>query len=176
MKNSIFMMVIFTTMTSNIIFDFNQNSDLKNWVVTNDVVMGGKSSGAFRLNPEGHGVFEGFVSLDNNGGFSSVKYKFKRRLIENFTRIVLRVKGDGKKYQFRIKSSSKDYYSYIETFVTHTDWQDIEIPLQHMYPWFRGRKLNKANFSESYIEEIAFLIGNKREESFQLLVDKIELR
>jgi hypothetical protein len=45
-----------------------------------------------------------------------------------------------------------------------------------MYPSFRGRKLDKPNFSEDYIEEIAFLIGNKSEEKFQLLIDKIELK
>ena len=45
-----------------------------------------------------------------------------------------------------------------------------------MYPSFRGRKLNKSNFSESEIQEIAFLIGNKKEENFKLLIDKIELK
>ena len=45
-----------------------------------------------------------------------------------------------------------------------------------MYPSFRGRKLNQANFSNDYIEEIAFLIANKRQENFKLLIDKIELK
>ena len=36
-----------------------------------------------------------------------------------------------------------------------------------MYPSFRGRKLNKSNYSESEIQEIAFLIGNKKEENFK---------
>ena len=163
-------------MASNVIFDFNQKSDLKNWVIVDDVVMGGKSSGSFGLSPQGHGVFKGFISLDNNGGFSSVRYKFERKLLKKFTKIVLRIKGDGKKYQFRIKSNSGDYYSYVSTFSTNRDWQEIRIPLQDMYPSFRGRKLDKPNFSEDYIEEIAFLIGNKNEERFQLLIDKIELK
>jgi hypothetical protein len=38
--------------------------------------MGGESSSTFQLNSEGHGVFEGNISLDNNGGFSSVRYRF----------------------------------------------------------------------------------------------------
>jgi hypothetical protein len=45
-----------------------------------------------------------------------------------------------------------------------------------MYPSFRGRKLDQPNFSDDYIEEITFLIGNKKEEDFQLLIAKIELR
>ncbi|MFT7377466.1 MAG: NADH dehydrogenase [ubiquinone] 1 alpha subcomplex assembly factor 1, partial [Sphingobacteriales bacterium] len=56
------------------------------------------------------------------------------------------------------------------------DWQEIQITLKNMYPSFRGRKLDKPSFSEDYIEEIVFLIGNKIEESFQLQIDKIELK
>jgi len=44
-----------------------------------------------------------------------------------------------------------------------------------MYPAFRGRKLELPNFSESTIEEIAFLIGNKKNEDFELLIDSITL-
>ncbi|GAA4892485.1 CIA30 family protein [Flaviramulus aquimarinus] len=163
-------------MASHIIFDFNQKSDLKNWEIIDDVVMGGKSSGSFGLSPQGYGVFQGSISLDNNGGFSSVHYKFERTLIGGFTKIRLKIKGDNKTYQFRIKSSSGDYYSYITSFSTTGDWQDIEISLKNMYPSFRGRKLDKPNFSEDTIEEIAFLIGNKNEEEFKLLIDKIELQ
>jgi len=176
MKFLISMMIIFTPMASHIIFDFNQNSNLKNWVVIDDVVMGGKSSSSFGLSPQGYGVFKGSISLDNNGGFSSVRYKFERILIKDYTKIAIKIKGDGKKYEFRLKSNSGDYYSYISSFTTNGDWQEIQIPLENMYPSFRVRKLEKPNFSEDYIEEIAFLIGNKNEEIFQLQIDKIELK
>lgn len=69
-----------------------------------------------------------------------------------------------------------NYYSYISTFSTSGEWQEIEIHLKDMYPSFRGRKLEQANFSADYIEEIAFLIGNKKPEKFKLLIDKIELK
>lgn len=45
-----------------------------------------------------------------------------------------------------------------------------------MYPSFRGRKLAQPNFSSDHVEEIAFLIGNKKPESFKLMIDKIELK
>ena len=44
-----------------------------------------------------------------------------------------------------------------------------------MYPSFRGRKLNLPNFSEKAIEEITFLIGNKKAEKFALILDEIRL-
>jgi NADH dehydrogenase [ubiquinone] 1 alpha subcomplex assembly factor 1 len=163
-------------MASQIIFNFNKSSDIKNWIVIDDVVMGGKSSGSFKLSSDGYGVFVGDISLENNGGFSSVRYRFEKILINKSTKISIRIKGDGKKYQFRIKSNSGDYYSYISPFSTTGEWQEIEIPLKDMYPSFRGRKLDQPNFSNDAIEEITFLIGNKNKEKFLLLIDKIELK
>lgn len=163
-------------MTLYVIFDFNKNSNIENWTIVDDVVMGGKSSSTFRLSAQGHGVFHGVISLENNGGFSSVRYRFEKIRMGEFTKIILRIRGDGKKYQFRIKSNSDDYYSYIAPFSTTGDWQEIEIPLKEMYPSFRGRKLDQPNFSNDYIEEITFLIGNNRQEEFKLLIDKIELK
>ena len=45
-----------------------------------------------------------------------------------------------------------------------------------MYPSFRGRKLNQKKFSNDYLEEITFLIGNNKKEAFKLMIDKIELK
>ena len=169
-------MILFSSMASHIIFDFNKNSDIENWIIVDDIVMGGKSSGTFKLSAEGHGVFEGAISLENNGGFSSVRYRFEKTLIEESTKIIVKLRGDGKKYQFRIKTNSGDYYSYISPFSTTGEWQEIQILLKEMYPSFRGRRLDQPNFSNDYIEEITFLIGNKNQEIFKLMIDKIELK
>jgi hypothetical protein len=157
---------------------FNEilKSDIQDWLVTDDSVMGGESSGTFKLNADGFGVFSGSVSLENNGGFSSVRYRFDKLKIKGYDKISIKLRGDGKRYQFRIKSNSGDYYSYISTFSTSGEWQEIEIPIKDMYPSFRGRKLDQPNFSNDYIEEIGFLIGNKKDEKFKLLIDKIELK
>ena len=65
-------------MSHRIIFDFSPDSNTEQWKIVDDIVMGGKSNGSFSLNEEGHGVFEGHVSLKNNGGFSSLQYAFNR--------------------------------------------------------------------------------------------------
>ena len=44
-----------------------------------------------------------------------------------------------------------------------------------MYPAFRGRKLQMNNFSSESIQELAFLIGNKKAQNFKLEIDKIYL-
>ena len=170
------MISLFSLAPALVIFDFNKDSDLRDWRIVDDVVMGGRSSGSFYLNTEGVGVFEGAISLENNGGFSSVRYNFQRTLIEKNTKLVIKLRGDGKDYQFRVKANSRDYYSYIAPFSSSGEWQEVEILLKDMYPSFRGRRLDSPNFSNTYIEELTFLIGNKKTETFKLMIDKIELK
>lgn len=159
-----------------VIFDFNRSSDLQDWTIVDDVVMGGVSSSNFTLNEEGHGVFKGEVSLENNGGFCSVRYEFPQLEVEDYTKVLIKCKGDGKMYQFRVKANSSDDHSYVASFETSGEWEEIEISLKDMYPSFRGRKLELSNFSNDHMEEIGFLIGNKKNEEFKLMIDKIVLQ
>ena len=158
------------------LFDFNTKSNVKNWNTIDDVVMGGHSNSSFYINNNGFGVFEGKVSLENNGGFSMVQYQFETKKVNDFSRVCITLKGDGKKYQFRVKTNNNDNHSYVIPFQTNTEWQTIEIPFNTMYPAFRGRKLNAENYPGKQMEMIAFLIGNKKAESFKLQVNNIELK
>ena len=167
--------VLLHTLSPSIIYDFQKDAATNNWRVVDDGVMGGLSQGKLQVDDEGHGVYSGTVSTENNGGFSSLRYRFSTMEVSENQSVVLRIKGDGKKYQFRVKDKASQYHSYIYTFDTSGDWETIKIPLAEMYPSFRGRKLNIPNFNHTQIEEIAFLIGNKKAESFELKIDKIEV-
>lgn len=176
MKFLILLLAFSTTMNGQVLFDFNTESSIGGWFVLDDGVMGGRSLGTIDLNEDGFGVFSGDISLENNGGFSSVRLRIKITDISNYSKIVLKIKGDGKDYQFRIKNKTSDYFSYISPFPTSGGWEEIEVSLSSFYPSFRGRKLNMPNFSGDTIEEIVFLIGNKKTERFKLLIDKVELK
>jgi len=159
-----------------LIFNFTKEANLSSWQVIDDGVMGGRSQGNFAINEEGNAVFEGTVSLDNYGGFSSVRHRLLEKDISKYTKVLLRIKGDGKKYQFRIKEKRRDYYSYITTFQTTNEWQTITLEMHQMYPAFRGRTLNMDNLKPNKIEEIAILIGNKKAEQYRLEIDSISLQ
>ncbi|MFK7749650.1 MAG: CIA30 family protein [Kordia sp.] len=158
------------------LFKFSAKSNISKWYVVNDGVMGGLSQSTFTLNEDGFGIFKGMVSLENNGGFSSVRYEIGHTAISEKTILVIRLKGDGKTYKIRIKQNATDKHTYTKTFETSGDWETIKIPLNTLYPSFRGRKLDIGNFSANYIEELGFLIGNKKREAFQLELDYIELK
>lgn len=158
------------------IFKFSNGSNITDWSIVDDVVMGGRSDGNITLDANGNGVFSGKVSTENNGGFSSVRYVFEAIDPSPYNNVILHIKGDGKQYQFRIKSDAGDPQAYIHNIATTGEWQEIEIPLADMYPTYRGRKLDMPNYPNETMEEVRFLIGNKANEQFELKIKSITLR
>lgn len=177
MKAIIILLCISTMIQDNspVIYDFKNANSTSGWNVVDDGVMGGLSQGNLSINDEGNGRFHGFVTTENNGGFSSIRHDFKRKNVSEYKHIIIKVKGDGKDYQFRIKEKSSQRYSYITTFETTGEWQTIKLPLSSFYPSFRGYTLNKPNFAGDEMEEIAILIGNKKKEAFSLEIESILL-
>lgn len=159
-----------------LLFDFSSSPDWSVWEIENDVVMGGKSSSDLSRSEDGNAVFTGDVSLKNNGGFASMQYHFTPQDIRGYTKACIRLKGDGKEYQFRTKASLNEKASYAYSFPTSGEWQTIEIPLDKMEPTYRGNKLDRPNFNADQIQEIRFLIGNGKAENFRLEIDTIKLQ
>ncbi len=157
------------------LYQFNKNSKPKDWNIVDDIVMGGRSSGGIKINNDGHGVFSGNVSLENNGGFSSIKYRFNKKTLNKNSKIILKIKGDGKPYQFRLKSKSSDKHSYISHFNTGVDWEIIRIDLHSMHPSYRGKQLNLPYDRINSFEEVSIFIGNKINETFKLEIDSIKI-
>lgn len=161
---------------ANTLFQFTANTNPSRWTVVNDGVMGGLSKGRLSISDEGHGIFQGFVSLENNGGFSLIQHRFEARNVKKYKALVVRLKGDGKNYQIRVKTDASDYFNYAFNLKTNGSWETISIPFEKMIPQFRGRLLNMPPFPGEQMEEVAFLIGNKKAEEFRLEIDKIELK
>ncbi len=174
---SIFLLSLLTMLQSPFtLFEFTKNTDPRSWSVVNDGVMGGLSKGRFSISQEGHGVFEGNVSLENNGGFSLIQHQFGPIDVSAYSALILKLKGDGKKYQIRVKSVASQYYNYAFTTETSGEWQTISIPFDEMTPQFRGRELNMPQYPGDQMGEIAVLIGNKRAEDFRIMIDHIVLK
>ena len=157
------------------IFEFNDNCNLQLWGVVDDNVMGGISNGQLLLNDHGVGVFKGHVSIENNGGFSSIQCRTKPVEINNLNTIVLVIKGDGSLFQFRVKNKLNDRHSYTYNFKTSGKWETIHIPLSDLEASFRGFKLNLPNFNKNIIEQIGFLKSAKSEVDFKLELKSIGL-
>jgi len=157
------------------IYNFSTQTNLKEWNIVNDGVMGGLSKSSLLLTDVGHGQFSGHVSLANNGGFASIQLNTTIKLTKEKKFIVLRIKGDGKKYEFRLKGSVSQFESYVHQFSTSGEWENIKLAIDEFYPQYRGRKMNIPNFNFESIQQLSFLIANKKDEDFKLWIDWIGL-
>lgn len=158
------------------IYKFDKNFNHKEWQIVNDGVMGGLSMGLIQLNLEGNGVFSGHVSLENNGGFCLVRHDLERIPVDAFSKFIITIKGDGKKYAFRCKSGEHQRHTYSFDFKSSKEWQTIEIPFAEMEAVFRGEELKLPNYHGDYLAQIAFIIKNGVEEDFTLEIDSIALK
>ena len=158
------------------LFQFSQDADIRGWEVEDDAVMGGRSKGRLIINEAGNAVFSGDLSLENKGGFSSVKYAFPPIRVSDCQAIVLGLKGDGKRYQLRVESGPRASHAYAADFETSGDWQTIEIPFSILHAIHHGDWLDQPGYPGKTMSGIQLLIGTGKAESFQLEIDRIWLK
>jgi NADH dehydrogenase [ubiquinone] 1 alpha subcomplex assembly factor 1 len=154
------------------LFNFSKQSD--NWFVVNDGVMGGVSSSTVKLE-NGFLVFEGQVRLENNGGFASVRSNSSEQNLSEFAGISLRLRGDGKMYALNLRTSSARGVLYQSEFQTKaSEWLELRIPFSQLRPTRFGNTLKGFALEANRIESFGFIIANKRQERFELVVDWIK--
>lgn len=156
------------------LFDFTASADEPRWVAVNDDVMGGISRGGPRID-RGVLTFTGTLSLENNGGFSSVRTINWNRDLSGKQAMVLRIKGDGRTYQLRLATDARyrgSEVSYGAEFPTRAgEWTEVTVPFEDLTPSWRGRQLDGPPLDLSKVEEVGLLIGDNREGEFSLEVD-----
>lgn len=152
----------------------NINMDIGPWRSINDGVMGGLSAGGMSQTDEGL-KFSGSLSLENNGGFSSVRRPVSEDL-SRATGVRIQVRGDGREYQFRIRQDAGfDGVSWSAAFSSSAQWQQVELALDQFTPVFRGRKMPQAGpVIPAEIKQIGFLLADKTAGRFELEIRSIE--
>jgi len=160
---------------SKTLFDFSKLSAMSGWQIEDDGVMGGLSRGSFTRNPAGFAVFGGEISLENNGGFSSVQHEFDPLDVSAYRDAVIRLKGDGKDYRFIVESEKNARHYYVAEFSTTGEWQEVHIPLRSMYAVRRGDRLDLPDYPGKTMTQVRLMIANARAETFQLEISNIRL-
>ena len=165
---------MFIALTSNAsdtipLLDTNGKTSKIKWNIVNDTVMGGRSSSRWSKNSSALS-FEGFLSLENNGGFASVRHDLDNINLSNTDGIFIKVKGDGRKYQFRIRSQASRWANYSQEFKTKKDTvQSFFLPYKDFKPSWRGRSVrNVPTLTGKDVRGIGFLLGDKVQGKFKL--------
>ena len=152
--------------------DFTNSNTIRDCWIVNDGVMGGVSQSSLRQDVNGI-FFEGQVSLENNGGFasmrSSAKFPQETQLIE------LLAKGDGKRYKLVLRTELAPRVTYVADFIAEPTWKAYRFNLSQFKSTFRGRDINAPTLSFSDVIEFGILISNSQEGSFVIQLKRLSL-
>ncbi len=132
--------------SSTVIFDFvSDPSAVSRWYAQDDRVMGGVSQSRL-VSVAGGAAFEGFVSLEQNGGFASIRSRpFVPPLdLLGASGLVLTVRGDGQRYKLVLRNEEGlGAPSFMAGFDTVPQIaQRIALSWRDFVATFRGRPAN----------------------------------
>jgi monofunctional biosynthetic peptidoglycan transglycosylase len=160
-----------------IIIDFSMPEEQHQWKIVNDPVMGGQSSSIMFGTEYKTFMFEGEVSLENYGGFASIRTSLRQFDFTGFRGLITRVRGDGKEYRFRLRTDeSHEGIAYQVRFTTEQNtWKVVRLPFEAFTPVFRGQVIDDAPpLDKAHVRRIGFMIADKQAGLFRLEISWVK--
>ncbi len=159
------------------LFDFSDPAAVAQWAAVDDRVMGGVSRSRLRHDPAGYAVFEGNVSLEQNGGFASVRSTPANLGAPGTQTLVIDVRGDAKRFKINLLTDDAfDAINYQVGFLAETAWQTHYIPLTAFRATFRGREvLDAPRLDAANIRRVGLMVSDRQVGLFALDVRRIGL-
>lgn len=160
------------------LFNFDDSRASRPWQTVNDGVMGGRSVGRFRINKDKNLEFFGILSLENNGGFASVRSRGSTLGLMKGNALVLRVRGDGRKYKLDLYTPRRLVaFSYRAEFQTQKGkWIEVTVPLDKFVATSFGRVVRSRPLDPGTVNGLGILLGDKKAGPFKLEIDWIKVR
>jgi monofunctional biosynthetic peptidoglycan transglycosylase len=155
----------------NMILDFTDAQTAPNWEAIDDHIMGGCSQSKPEQIDNVGLRFSGIVSLENNGGFASIRSDSAKYDLGQYSGLKLRLRGDGKSYKLSLRTDLFfDGISYQSTFTTEQDsWQELYLPFEDFTATHHGVKLSTvAPMDTTKVESFGLFIADSQEGPFQL--------
>jgi len=146
--------------------DFSDPATAHAFRVINDAVMGGVSNSRLSVT-DAVLVFEGEVSLQNNGGFAS--FRGPVRLPDLAPRLFVTVRGDGKRYKLTVKlDDSAASAQYQAPFTAPQDWTTLRFGPGDFTASFRGRAVVAPPLAFGEVRTLGVLISERQAGPFRI--------
>ncbi|MFW6171643.1 MAG: CIA30 family protein [Planctomycetota bacterium] len=161
-----------------VLFDFADPDAATQWMNVNDGVMGGVSTGEFGITDQDTMEFYGKLSLENNGGFTSVRSKPQSLGLSDNDSIAVRVRGDGREYTLNLYiPTSRTAFSYRASIQTEKgEWMEARLPISDFHATSFGRRVENADpVDATKVNSLGFLLGDKKAGPFKLEVAWIKV-
>ena len=158
--------------------DFGKKEQASGWNAVNDGVMGGRSVGKLKTTDGGTMRFYGMLSLENNGGFASVRSGQLNIEMQPEDGFRVRLKGDGRTYIFNLYPKTRRMaFSYRAALPTVAgEWTEVVVPLKSFTPTSFGRRVqNNRPLAPDQISRIGFMLSDKKPGSFALDIEWVKV-
>ncbi|MDX1995447.1 MAG: CIA30 family protein [bacterium] len=162
------------TVQHTILFDFNDPSSRQAWYILNDGVMGGISRSKTEATEEGM-RFSGVVRLENNGGFASIRCQFRPADFSPYTGMMLRVRGDGKRYGIYFQNNFGPIMHQANFSTKTGEWQDVYVPFTALQVRWYGQPIIAPPLDLRRVVSINVIIEENQAGSFTLDLSRIAL-
>ena len=154
-----------------LVIDFSDDCEVRRWLAVDDIVMGGVSSSRIVSSSEGTARFSGELSLEQGGGFASIRSQAATRDLATSVMLTVRVRGDGQRYQLRLRTTNNfDGVSYAANFDTSKNtWQEHTFLTTDFQPTWRGQIVeNAATLALKDVQGFGVMITDKQAGNFDL--------
>lgn len=154
-----------------IILDFRGTGVVNGWQAIDDRIMGGCSLSRAEYVDQVGLRFAGTVSLENNGGFASIRSPFGHWDLGAYQGLRVRLHGDGKTYKLSLRTDRFfDGVSYQTSFTTdRACWQEIFLHFDTFLPTHHGIRLTTvAPLNRHHITSFGLFVADRQEGLFQL--------
>jgi NADH dehydrogenase [ubiquinone] 1 alpha subcomplex assembly factor 1 len=158
------------------LFHFEEAASVEGWSAVDDRVMGGVSRSRLRHDPAGHAVFEGELSLEQGGGFASVRSGPLEPGLPATAAYLLEVRGDGKRYRLSVRTEEAvDGVSHQASFETTPGaWILVRLPVAGFAARFRGRTVTGATpLDPARASQLGLMIADRQAGRFALAIRSI---
>ena len=158
------------------LFDFADAASATGWATQNDTVMGGVSQSTSTW-ANGQLVFQGTLSLENNGGFTSLVSPIDNELGQRAvgaSAIGIDALGDGKTYVLQLRGA--DQTRFIQRFATVAGTQQkyvLPIDKFEAVTSFLDPVANAAPIDLANIRQVALYLLDKQAGAFEIAVTSI---
>jgi len=162
-----------------VLLDFDAAGEVELFAPVDDAVMGGVSSSRLAAAGNSVAVFAGVVSLDNNGGFASIRSRSREWATGNARAFELRARGDGKRYRFNLRTpdgpAAFRYEAPLD--LPAATWTEIDVPIEAFRARAFGQDLPLVGPPDpARIRSLGFMISDRQEGPFRLEIDWIAVR
>jgi NADH dehydrogenase [ubiquinone] 1 alpha subcomplex assembly factor 1 len=158
-----------------VLFDFKQTENAGGWRTVDDTVMGGRSHSCIEI-AGGVLVFSGELSLENDGGFCSVRSKLSRWDLSAYEGLSVTIRTGDRAFTLTARNEpGRDTVGHHHPLpVTGDEWQTVHALFADFEATYHGRVLEEhPGLNTTDVRSVGLLIADEHEGPFRLEIARI---